>query len=85
MFLICEGATIQLSATDIEEATYQWTGPNGYFSEEQFPMISNAIPGMSGQYSVIGTVSGCSTYPAFTEAVVIPTPVPDLGPDTIFL
>ncbi len=82
--LICEGATIQLSATDIEEATYQWTGPNGYFSEEQFPMISNAIPEMSGQYSVIGTVSGCSTYPAFTEAVVIPTPVPDLGPDTIF-
>lgn len=82
--LICQGETIHLSATDIEEATYSWTGPNGYFSEEQFPTISEALPEMSGQYAVVGIVSGCSTYPAFTEAVVIPTPAPNLGPDTIF-
>lgn len=82
--LICQGETIQLSATDIDEATYTWSGPLGYFSEEQFPVISNALPEMSGSYAVFGTVSGCSTYPAYTQVEVIPTPDPDLGPDTLF-
>ncbi len=82
--LICEGENIALSATDLPGATFEWLGPNFYFSENQFPEINNASPGMSGEYSVTGTISGCSTYPAHTWVEVLPTPDPDLGSDTIF-
>ncbi|MCB0651053.1 MAG: gliding motility-associated C-terminal domain-containing protein [Saprospiraceae bacterium] len=82
--LICQGETIQLSATDIDGALYEWTGPEGYFSDQQFPIVENAQPGMSGDYAVIGIVSGCATFPAYTGVEVIPTPKPNLGPDTIY-
>ena len=81
---VCEGELVDLSATDVSGARYEWTGPNRYFSEEQFPVIRNTFPGMSGRYEVIGIVSGCATFPAITEVEVTPTPEPDLGPDTLF-
>lgn len=82
--LECQGASFSLAATDLAEASYEWTGPNGYFSEEQFPTINNSHPDMTGDYSVIGIISGCATFPAFTPVEIIPTPEPYLGPDTIF-
>jgi gliding motility-associated-like protein len=82
--MICEGETIELSATDLPGATYEWQGPNAYFSDKQFPAINSALPTMSGEYSVTGTISGCSTYPAYTIVEVLPTPNPELGPDTLF-
>ena len=81
---ICEGQSFSLSATDINSARFEWTGPNNYFSESQFPTIWNAKPEMSGEYSVIGIVSGCATFPAYATVEVIPTPFPYLGEDTIF-
>ncbi len=79
---ICEGEEANLSATDVAEASYLWNGPNGYRSVSQYPSLSNARPSMSGKYSVIGVVSGCATFPAYTELYVAPTPAPDLGLDT---
>ncbi len=82
--IICEGESFSLSATDITSARFEWTGPNNYFSESQFPIISNAKPEMSGDYAVIGIVSGCATYPSYTSVEIIATPEPELGNDTIF-
>jgi gliding motility-associated-like protein len=82
--LICQEETIQLGATDLAGATYEWNGPDAYYSEEQFPIIYEGQPIMSGEYSVVGTLSGCSTFPAFSDVEVIPTPKPELGPDTLF-
>ena len=82
--LICEAESFSLGATDLAGAKYEWTGPNGYFSEEQFPTVYNATPEMSGNYDVIGIVSGCATFPTTSYVEVIPFPEPDLGPDTIF-
>ena len=81
---VCEGTAFSLSATDIASARFEWTGPNNYFSDEQFPSIWNAAPEMSGEYAVIGIVSGCATYPSYTHVNVIPKPSPNLGNDTIF-
>jgi len=80
----CQDESIQLSATDLAGARYEWQGPNDYFSEEQFPSLHGVQPGMSGDYSVVGIVSGCATFPAYTPVEIYPTPLPDLGPDTIF-
>ncbi len=82
--LICEGESFSLSATDITSARFEWIGPNGYFSESQFPVVFNAKPQMSGEYAVIGIVSGCATFPSYANVEIIPTPTPNLGNDTIF-
>lgn len=81
---LCEGGTIQLGVTDLPGARFEWTGPGGYFSEAQYPVIGNAVPAQSGPYSVIGIISGCATYPATAVVQVYPTPQPELGSDDIF-
>ena len=80
---LCEGNSFTMGATDVPDASYQWTGPLDYFSEEQFPIINNAQAEMSGSYEVIGIISGCATFPAFTQIEVIPPPTPDLGADSV--
>lgn len=82
--LVCEGESFLLGATDLPGAYYEWTGPGGYFSEQQFPVVHAAKPAQSGSYSVIGIISGCATFPEFMQIEVKPTPQPDLGPDTIY-
>lgn len=82
--IACAGSEIQLSATDVAMATYQWTGPNEYFSEEQFPLIESGNPNQSGEYSVIGIVSGCATFPATVDVDIRPNPTPQLGSDAVF-
>jgi gliding motility-associated-like protein len=82
--VVCEGASFSLSATDLSSASFEWEGPNGYFSTTQFPQIDNARPEMSGEYEVIGIISGCATFPASATVTIVPNPSPDLGADTIF-
>ncbi|MEM7103964.1 MAG: gliding motility-associated C-terminal domain-containing protein [Bacteroidota bacterium] len=81
---ICEGNSFSLGATDVTGARYEWTGPNDYFSEQQLPQIQNAAPSDSGEYAVVGIVSGCATFPSITEVVVHDNPEPYLGEDTLF-
>jgi len=82
--VICEGESINLGAVDLDGAKYEWKGPNDYFSEAQFPTIINADPSQSGSYEVIGIISGCATFPAYSNVEVVPTPSPQLGIDTVF-
>jgi hypothetical protein len=56
---VCAGNSIFLTANGIEGATYFWSGPNGYTSSEQNPMIALSEPGQSGLYTVIAQVEGC--------------------------
>ena len=80
--LVCEGEPVQLGATDLAEARYEWTGPNGYFSEEQFPILQNPDPTFTGDYEVIGIISGCATFPKEQFVEIWPTPLTALGNDT---
>ena len=67
---ICEGQTLNLTATTILGATYHWTGPNGFVSNLQNPTVENATAGASGSYSVQATLNGCTTQPQSTVATV---------------
>jgi gliding motility-associated-like protein len=72
---VCAGGTINLTASNIIGATYSWTGPNGFTSNLQNPIITNATTAQSGTYSVIATINGCtSSSPATTNVVVNPIP-----------
>ncbi len=80
----CQGEEAQLGATDVQNARYQWRGPNEYFSEDQNPIINDVRPNMNGTYQVIGIVSGCATFPAGVELEVKPAPEPELGDGGVF-
>ncbi len=71
----CEGENIQLSTPAVVGATYQWSGPNGYSSNLQNPILNNVAVADAGVYSVTVTVSGC-TSPAGNTTVLI-NPLPD--------
>ncbi len=81
---VCEGTSIELGAIDLTGAKYEWTGPNDYFDEVQFPTIHNTIPNMTGQYHVIGIVSGCATFPASIEVEIVGNPQPTLVANSVY-
>lgn len=67
---LCAGGTINLTASNIAGATYNWTGPNGFTSTTQNPSIPGASTLATGMYSVTATVAGCPG-PAGTFSVTV--------------
>jgi len=72
---VCIGEPINLTVTDVEGATFEWTGPNGFSSMEQNPSIDNATETEAGDYTVVVTVDGCPA--SIPPATVVVTPRPD--------
>ena len=66
---ICQGQTLNLTASTISGATYAWTGTL-YTNATQNPSIANATPNNAGTYTVTATVNGC-TSTAGTVTVVV--------------
>lgn len=71
---VCEGDSLQLTASTVAGATYSWTGPNGFSSSLQNPVIPSSTQAASGTYSLIVTVSGCSSSPLSTQVSVQTVP-----------
>jgi PKD repeat protein len=71
---LCTGDTLKLFATPIPNAGYQWTGPNGFSSNLQNPLIPNAQLLHAGIYSVTATVNNCTSQPGSTNAAIYATP-----------
>lgn len=56
---VCENSDLSLSASG--GTSYAWTGPNGFTSSQQNPLISNASLNAGGTYSVVVTNAfGCT-------------------------
>lgn len=68
---ICVGDTIQLNFPFSVQATYAWSGPNGFSSSIHNPSISNATVNMSGTYVVTVTFPGldCEIVDSITVTV----------------
>lgn len=77
----CEGDTLELTATAFSGATYSWTGPNGFTSSSQNPVINGVTTANNGDYIVtLTTAVGCSNKDT-TSIDVNPAPVADAGED----
>lgn len=63
-----------LTLTAMGGSNYQWSGPNGYSSNLQNPVINNASPSNSGAYNVVvTTTAGCvSTGTVFCNVFTKP-------------
>jgi hypothetical protein len=71
---VCSGTTIQFTAASTTPGvTYSWSGPNGYTSSLQNPVINNIAANAGGIYTVTVSLSGCSSS-ATTTVVVNATP-----------
>ncbi len=68
---VCAGGTLQLQADSVPNASYVWTGPNGFSSTQRNPTIPAAGVGASGLYSVTTVIGSCSSTVATTYASVI--------------
>ena len=72
---VCAGSTLNLTTPTIIGASYSWSGPNGFTSSSQNPTVStNSTVSMSGIYSVIVTVNGCTSAAGTTTVTVISVP-----------
>lgn len=71
---ICAGEDLILTATDIENATYTWVGPNLFLSTEQNPVIISAELAAAGEYSVSASVNGCPSGISSTFVDINPAP-----------
>ncbi|WP_307141396.1 immunoglobulin domain-containing protein [Siphonobacter sp. SORGH_AS_1065] len=64
------GGTVSLSAScsgnDCSGANYSWSGPNGYASTQQNPVISNLSASHSGTYTLTVTKGSCTTTSQIT-------------------
>jgi hypothetical protein len=67
--VFCSGSNVSLSSTGGQ--TYTWSGPNGFMSTQQNPVLTNVTQSMSGNYVVTGTdMNGCSSSSTLTMNVV---------------
>ena len=72
---LCEGEDIELFANGINYESYAWSGPNGFTSNAQDPVIANASVSNNGTYTLIVTnVNGCTATESITIAEVAQTP-----------
>ncbi|WP_157499238.1 T9SS type B sorting domain-containing protein [Flavobacterium beibuense] len=78
---VCEGEMIQLTATDVPNAVYEWTGPNGFTASVQNPAIESVSIAAAGIYEVRAVVNGCASNLATVNVNVRPLPQFELQGD----
>ena len=59
---ICAGDTIKLYCATLGTTAYEWTGPNGFSSAVQNPVIPNAQASATGWYKVSVKPEHCGTF-----------------------
>ena len=70
----CEGENLQLFGSDVpvgNDVIYQWTGPNGYVSNFQNPIIPNLSTTDEGNYILEVTVNGCTSLASASTIVAM--------------
>jgi len=75
---VCNGSALSLTASAVPDATYHWTGPNGFTSTLQNPIVSDsATSAMSGTYQITASFSNGCTSPIGTTNVSVTSILPN--------
>ncbi len=75
---LCNGSTLNLFAMDATAGvTYSWSGPAGFTSTLQNPVLNPSVLSEAGTYSVTATKLGCESATATTNVVI--HPIPQIG------
>lgn len=73
---VCPGNSLELNTPAVSGASYEWTGPNGFISSQQNPVIPNFNASMVGTYQVRITTGACIS--AWGSTDVLESTLPDL-------
>jgi gliding motility-associated-like protein len=73
---LCPGGDLELYTPDVAGGTFEWTGPNGFTSAQQNPVIPNFTPAMAGTYQVRVSTGACIS--AWGSTDVLESSVPDV-------
>jgi len=58
---VCVGNSLYLGVLS-DGSSFSWTGPNGFSSTNQYPLISNNVTAAhAGSYTIVVTKNGCTT------------------------
>lgn len=76
---LCVGDTLHLYAETVPNASYYWSGPAGFLSTQQNPVIPNVTSANAGNYQCVITVNGQSSDPALTSVVIYSLPTANLA------
>jgi len=68
---VCEGSSINLTALTQPGAVYLWTGPNGFASNVQNPVLPNATSAQAGDYTLVVVTSCYCCYSAPSTVTVV--------------
>ncbi|MCL2511042.1 MAG: Ig-like domain-containing protein, partial [Bacteroidales bacterium] len=74
--VFCEGSVVHLNAISLGDATYSWTGPDGFTSDQQRPRFPAVYPDSEGWYVVEILSEGCSA-PKSDQLYITIVPAPD--------
>ncbi len=69
---VCEGNALELYSNPVTGANYQWSGPNGFVSNLEDPVINPSALQHSGIYSLFLVVGICSSDIVTTEVQINP-------------
>ena len=67
---LCSGDIIHLNAPTVSGGDYTWSGPNGYTTKLQNPVISDADSAHSGNYYLTIISGNCISQPSLTNIQV---------------
>ena len=85
---VCEGLDLELNSAPVSDVIYRWTGPNGFSSAEQNPVLEGVKEAdHQGFYSltITDTTSGCSSIPDEILVDIFAAPVAGAGNDVTII
>ncbi|MES2588863.1 MAG: PKD domain-containing protein [Bacteroidota bacterium] len=80
---LCAGYDAIFTSDTVLNATYTWTGPNGFTSNLQNPIITNVTPADAGNYSVFASFGTCSGLSESVSLVILPITIVNAGNDVV--
>ena len=77
---VCAGQAANFTSTTVPGTVYSWTGPNGFTSSLQNPVIPVTNATQSGTYTLTGSIGGCAGPSSTVSLTVQPLPVVTIAP-----
>jgi PKD repeat protein len=78
---LCEGYDAEFFSDNVSNASYSWSGPNGFSSNQQNPIINNVTAANAGLYSVFASFGSCSGPTQSVNLVILPITFVSAGPN----
>jgi hypothetical protein len=72
---LCTGQTLALTTNAVVGAEYVWSGPQGFSSFVQNPVIDNVTTAQAGAYSVFAKRGDCVSPVSHLSVIINPTPL----------